>query len=177
MRQKKEKWLHIGYEVFSIHGESGLKIESISKKVGVSKSSFYHYFADRSIYIQELMDYHIEQSKIIAQKERESRNIEPDLINVLLTHKLDLLFNRQLRINKHIKIFEDTLNKTNVIVGNEFVTLWKKDLNLNLTNIQLYSLFELALENFFLNINPKNLNNNWMTEYFRNLKIIIQNII
>jgi hypothetical protein len=90
-------------------------------------------------------------------------------------HKIDLLFNRQLRFNQQNKLYKETLNKSNQIIGNGFVTIWMNDLKLNLNQRQLESLFELALENFFLQINAENLNYDWLSEYFQNLKKIARN--
>jgi hypothetical protein len=49
------------------------------------------------------------------------------------------------------------------------------DLNLTLSQKQLEGLFELALENFYLQITNQNLNYQWLSAYFNNLKIIVKN--
>ncbi|HPH20964.1 MAG TPA: TetR/AcrR family transcriptional regulator, partial [Haliscomenobacter sp.] len=110
-----------------------------------------------------------------ADKEKKAKNIDPELITILVEHKMDLLFNRQLRINQQHQHYKETLDKSNQIIGNEFVKLWAKDLNLNLSQGQLESLFELALENFYLQINAENLNPAWLSAYFNNLKRIARN--
>lgn len=173
----KEIWIKTGYEIFAIKGQVGLKIEPLAKKVGKSKSSFYHYFADIELFIETLLKHHIEQSYIIAKKEQNADNIDPELINVLVEHRTDLLFNRQLRINQNIKLFSDTVSLSNKIVGDAFVKVWVKDLSLQLTQKQIEAIFILALENFFLQINADNLNYKWLSEYFANLKIITMNFI
>lgn len=177
MANSKEIWVKTGYEIFALSGQSGLKIEQIARKVGISKSSFYHFFADIELFVEELLKYHIEKSHIIAQKEQNAKNINPDLIEIIVEHKIDVLFNRQLRINRENKIFIDVLTKSNEIVGNAFVMLWVRDLSLKLTQRQLESIFELALENFYLQINSENLNHQWLSNYFTNLKKIIENFV
>lgn len=173
----KEIWIKNGYEIFATVGHSGLKIEQLAKKVGTSKSSFYHYFGDLELFIDILLKHHIEQSKIIAQKEQASKNIDPELINVLVQHKTDLLFSRQLRINQNIKSFALTLEQSNKIVGDAFVNVWIEDLCLKLSKKQIEGIFTLALENFFLQINTETLNYNWLSNYFKNLKKIASNFI
>lgn len=167
----------VGYECFAYSGQSGLKIETIAKKVGKNKSSFYHYFADLELYVDELLQYHLRQSKIIAEKEQQARSINPELIDIIVEHKTDMLFNRQLRINRNRKNLLSTLEKSNEIVGNNFVLLWVRDLDLTLTQRQLESIFELALENFYLQINADNLNHQWLSNYFDNLKKIVKNFV
>jgi len=49
-------WLEAGYAAFSLHGPNGIKVESLAKEIGKSKSSFYHHFADREIFIEELLN-------------------------------------------------------------------------------------------------------------------------
>lgn len=175
MTENKDIWIKTGYEIFALAGENGLKIEVLAKKVGISKSSFYHHFADLEIFVEHLLKSHLIQSEAMADKEKNAKNIDPELINILVEHKLDLLFNRQLRINQQRQHYQETLDKSNQIMGNEFVKLWAKDLNLNLSQGQLESLFELALENFYLQINAENLNSTWLSAYFNNLKRIARN--
>lgn len=177
MTETKEHWIKIGYEIFAVSGEGGLKIEVLAKKIGISKSSFYHHFADLELFMEQLLSYHLTQSAIMAAKEKAANTIHPELICILVEHKTDLLFNRQLRFNQHNELYKNTLLKSNRIIGNEFVKLWAKDLNLTLSQKQLEGLFELALENFFLQINPQNLHFEWLKLYFENLKKIAGNFI
>lgn len=177
MTENKDTWIKTGYEIFALSGENGLKVEALAKQVGISKSSFYHHFADLEIFVEYLLKFHLQQSEVMAAKEKNAKNIDPELITILVEHKMDLLFNRQLRINQQQQHYKETLHKSNQIIGNEFVKLWAKDLNLNLSQGQLESLFELALENFYLQINAENLNPLWLSAYFSNLKRIARNFV
>ncbi|VFB03174.1 Bacterial regulatory proteins, tetR family [Chryseobacterium taihuense] len=161
--------------MLALQGENALKIEMLAKKIGISKSSFYHHFADMQLFVEALLNYHLEQSKVIAEKEKLAQTIQPELIEILVAHRIDLLFNRQLRFNQQKNEFRETLEKSNQIIGNEFVRIWATDLQLNLSVKQLESIFELALENFFLQINPENITFEWISNYFENLKRIAKN--
>jgi len=172
MTEKQEIWIIKGYETFALFGEKELKIEKLAKDVGISKSSFYHHFADLDIFIEELLKHHLKISAVIAEKEKLAKTINPELINILLEHKTDLLFNRQLRIYSNKPNYKDTLSKSNYIMGKDFIRLWLADTKLNIQQKQAEGLFELALENFFLQINSDNLNKSWLENYFENLKRI-----
>lgn len=172
MIANKEVWIDLGYGIFAREGYQALKIERLAKKMGISKSSFYHHFADREVFIQALLERHIHQSQDLAEKERQAGAIFPDLIDALLAHKTDLLFNRQLRIHRNRPDFASTLAKTNELVGDSFVLVWVRDLNLRLNQRQLDAIFQLALENFFLQINPQNLHRDWLTDYFIRLQAL-----
>lgn len=169
MTGREETWIIEGYETFAFTGENSLKIEQLAKEVGISKSSFYHHFADLSIFKEKLLLHHLNQSVIIAEKENKAEKINPDLINILVDHKTDLLFNRQLRINANNLKFRDVLIKSNKIIGTDFIKLWLSDTKMNLTPQQTEGLFELAMENFYLQINKDNINQEWLKLYFDNL--------
>jgi len=81
-----------------------------------------------------------------------------------------------LRINQNIPSFAETLSQSNKIVGNAFLKTWVKDLNLQLTPQQIEGVYSLALENFYLQINPDNLNHQLLSVYFANLKKVTRNI-
>lgn len=51
--------------------------------------------------------------------------------------------------------------------------LWVKELKLSMTQKQLAGIFELALDNFYLQITKDNLNVNWLSQYFEKIKQII----
>lgn len=174
MKEKEEIWILKGYETFALLGEKGLKVEQLSKDVGKSKSSFYHHFADLDIFIERLLQHHLNIAIVISEKEKLAKTINPELINILVEHKTDLLFNRQLRINSNNSNYKDTLTKSNYIIGKDFISLWLTDTKSGILQKQAEGLFELALENFFLLINSDNLNRVWLENYFENLKRIIR---
>lgn len=175
MKEKTEIWLVKGYETFAVLGERGLKVEQLAKEVGISKSSFYHHFADLDVFTEKLLLHHLDKSAIIAEKERKAKRIKPDLINILIEHKTDLLFNRQLRVNANKPNFKDVLVKSTKIIGNDFIKIWIADTKLNLTSQQAEGIFELAIENFFLQINQDTLNIEWLEQYFDHLNRISKN--
>jgi AcrR family transcriptional regulator len=175
MTDKTEIWIVKGYETFALLGEKGLIIEQLAKEVGKSKSSFYHHFADLDIFLEKILLHHLNKSSIIAEKERKAEKINPDLINILIEHKTDLLFNRQLRINSNKSNFKELLIKSSETIGNDFIKLWLTDTKLNLTPKQAEGIIELAMENFFLQINQDNINKEWLATYFDNLNRITRN--
>jgi AcrR family transcriptional regulator len=175
MTEKTEIWIIKGYETFASLGEKGLIIEQLAKEVGKSKSSFYHHFAELEVFKEKILIHHLKMSSVIAEKERKAEKINPDLINILIEHKTDLLFNRQLRINANKPNYNDILVKSNRIIGTDFIKLWLTDTKLNVTPKQAEGIFELAMENFFLQINQDNINKEWLATYFDNLNRITRN--
>lgn len=77
MTENKDIWIKTGYEIFALSGENGLKVEALAKKVGISKSSFYHHFADLEIFREYLLKFHLYQAQVMAEKEKNAKNIDP----------------------------------------------------------------------------------------------------
>lgn len=167
--EKKSLWILKGYELCSVNGFDGFRIEQLARIVGISKSSFYHYFADFDCFLEDLFEYHFEQCAVLADKEKNCQNLYPDLIDILLEHKNDLLFHRQLRINRKNSRIEKALEKSNRILGNYSIMLWARDINHNLSQNQLDGLFAIATDDFYMRINEKNLNREYLNTYFKSL--------
>lgn len=177
MLENKEFWIRCGYELAAQKGINELKVEILAKIVGISKSSFYHHFADMQIFVSELLQHHIAQAKIIAEKENNTKSIIPELRDILLEHKTDLLFHRQLRFFQDNVEFARVVRNVNEIVGTGFVLLWVRELRLELPKKSIEGIFELALDNFYLQITPENFNSKWLEDYFDNLERIISNFL
>ena len=164
------KWIKAGTKLFAEHGNNGLKVELIAREVGISKSSFYHYFADMEIFVDRMLDHHINQYKIIAEKESQCKRLDPEIFRILIEFKNDLLFNRQLRVNRNDSRFAICLEKVNSIVGPTFMQVWKSDLNLTLPSSLLEKLFPFVREAFYLRIDKDVLNEEWLPNYFSSVK-------
>jgi AcrR family transcriptional regulator len=177
MTDTKSRWITEGYKVFALNGAKELKIESLAKQIPISKSSFYHHFADLELFEQELLSHHLIQSITLAEKEKKAKNIQPELINILIEHKFDLLFNRQLRIHQQKENYKNIILKTTQIIGSEFIQIWQRELKIKLNQTQLESLYNLALENFYLKINENNINHQWLSDYFKNLNQVAKNFV
>lgn len=172
MREIEKSWIEIGYRFFAYNGPSGLKIERLAKEVGKNKSSFYHLFADMEVYTERLLTFHLHQAKIIAEKESNSEN-ESELIDIILEHKIDLLFNRQLRVHRENKEFENCFNKTNQISVPAILPIWKKTIGLPENTPLAKMVLTLSLENFYLQITDETLNEAWLATYFENIRQMV----
>lgn len=166
---KEELWIKEGYIVFSELGEKGLNIEKLAGIVGKSKSSFYHYFVDLNLFIDALLQHHLNKVGIIAEKEKNATCINPDLIDILIEHKIDLFFNRQLRINSDNLKYREIVSESNRIIGNHFVNLLQTEKHFTINESQAQAVYDLALNNFYLSINQSTFDAEWLSKYFDNL--------
>ncbi len=169
----KIPWIQAGYKIFAYEGPKGLKIESLSNEIGKNKSSFYHLFSNLEIFINILLQYHLEQAYILAEKESNCRNQE-ELIDILVDHKIDILFNRQLRIHREHDDFQRCFIKTNQITGQAILEVWSEILDLKNNSYLAELVFKLSLENFFLQITDETMNRDWLNNYFKELRTLIK---
>jgi AcrR family transcriptional regulator len=176
IKKEQQCWIETGYLLFALKGPDALKVEVLAKETGVSKSSFYYHFVDVDTFIDTLLVYHVQQVKLLSEAERACQNFNPAIFEVMVKHKVDLLFNRQLRVKRAEERYEKCLHTCTQVAGDSFFTLWSKDLNLPLDMQQLASIYYLALENFFLRITFENFTMEWLIEYFAELKNVLHEI-
>lgn len=172
MLQSSLVWLEKGYVKFGYEGPVGLKVERLSKDVGINKSSFYHHFAALDVFIEELLVYHLQRVKSMAEKELACKTLD-ELIAVMVDHKEDLLFNRQLRVHRENLDFEKCFEKTNETTAHSIMGVWAGFLGLEDDNYLAGMVLQLSMENFFLQITDETLNKAWLTNYFLELRRMV----
>lgn len=102
----RQLWLEKGYEHFALYGPENLSINKISKETGSPRACFYHYFGDIDVFIEELLNRHLQicqQFNIIGK--RTCKNYIPDLYILLEQYPIPLKFNKQLFINRSNPIY------------------------------------------------------------------------
>ena len=61
-KQSKKSWLDAALQALSSGGIDQVRVESLAKKLGVTKGSFYWHFKDREQFLDELLNFWAEQS-------------------------------------------------------------------------------------------------------------------
>lgn len=166
-------WILEAYSIFAHEGPSGLKVERLARLVKKSKSSFYHHFADMEVFIEFLLKYHEEQAIHIAQKEGACKNVIPELLEVILEFKEDLLFNRQLRIHRDVPAYKRCFEKASGDVGAAIVGIWATELGIPGNSGLAMMVLKLTMENFFLQITEETLTYPWLLDYVQDLKRMV----
>ncbi len=172
MKKIEQAWIETGYRCFACEGPSALRVERISREVGKNKSSFYHLFADMEVFIDRLLGHHLNQAKAMTRKEANAKH-EADLIKVLMAHKTDLLFNRQLRVYRENSNFEKCFVQTNQLSLPALLPVWKKVIGLSENTYLAQMVLQLSLENFYLQITDETLTEPWLREYFANIRQMV----
>jgi AcrR family transcriptional regulator len=173
MSSTQKPWIEKGYQTFALEGPQGLKVERLAKSIGKNKSSFYHHFADWEVFTNFLLEHHLQQAKVLAEKEHQATN-QTELVGILVEHKLDLLFNRQLRIHRENQVFETVFTEVNQISVPALMGIWTQVLSLENQPHLANLVFQLSIENFFLQITEETLNPTWLNNYIDQLKTMVQ---
>lgn len=172
MREIEKIWLETGYKCFAYEGPKGLKVERLSKEVGKNKSSFYHLFADLEVFTESLLEFHLRRAKNISAKESNTKT-EEELISIIIEHKIDLLFNRQLRIHRDNRAFKKCLSQINRFSIQGLLPVWKNIISLSGNSPLAKMVLHLSLENFYLQITYETLNRDWLKAYFADIRKMV----
>jgi AcrR family transcriptional regulator len=172
--ESRQPWILTGYILFAREGPKGLKVEVIARKVRKSKSSFYHHFADLEVFTGFLLAYHLERVRIIAEKEKLCTKVIPDLLNLLLEVKQDLLFNRQLRVHRNVAQFRQCFGKSGAHVSEAILGIWADMLGLSQNSTLAQQVLNLSIENFYLQLTEETLTYEWLVQYMNDLKKMVQ---
>lgn len=176
IQESKQAWVLAGYDMFSQAGPEGLKVEVLARRVGKSKSSFYHHFADLEVFTELLLAHHLNRVVVIVEQEKRCKSVVPELVHVLLEVKQDLLFNRQLRINRDMPGFRPCFEQTNRYAAEAVLDIWAEMLGLHDNSGLAQLVLGLTLENFYLQITEKTLTYEWLVGYLKELQTMVKKI-
>ena len=131
MNEKRNKWLEKSYAIVAENGMEYLTINSISREVGKSKSSFYHFFVDLEHFKKDLIDYHKQQVNLFSLELEKVENFNPNLIYVFLEHKVDIFFHKQLRIHRIEPMYKNCIEEVFESYENSLLEQWALHFELN----------------------------------------------
>jgi AcrR family transcriptional regulator len=173
----EQPWIDAGYEIFSQQGPDALKIEQIARKVGISKSSFYHHFADIDIFREKLLEFHLHRALLIAEKAKLCKAVEPDLLLMFIEMKQDLLFNRQLRIHRSNMAFQLSFERAHTVVQDEFIGIWAAMLDLKDQPRIAQNILNVATDLFYQRLTNDNLTYDWFVTFIEEIKVFLKDVI
>jgi AcrR family transcriptional regulator len=159
LKPSKERWLEEGYRQFAEIGPEHMSINRISKSVGSSRASFYHYFGDIEVFKNELLTMHLriandfDQSGIFRCKK-----LFPDVYDLLAESPVPLKFNIQLFRHRDNPSYNYLFIKTFQASANKFVLkLFAEYIGLKHTEKDLYTLWLTLGEAWYSRLDIKDL--------------------
>ena len=166
-------WIEAGYELFVNEGPKGLKVEVLARTVGVSKSSFYHHFADMEIFRDRLLQWHLFRADEISEQAALCVSMD-DFIAVLATAKQDLLFNKMMRTHAAFdSSYGDCFEKAHLKVISKIERVWADFLGIPHQPEKARSAFRILSDMFYHRVNKQNLSVDWMKPLLLELKTLL----
>jgi AcrR family transcriptional regulator len=170
-------WIEAGYRIFSLEGPAFLKVEQLAREVGISKSSFYHHFADVDIFREKLMEFHLQSAYGMAIKAKLCKNLVPDILTLLADHRMDLFFNRQLRIHRNNLSFQLCFQRAHSIVQNEYLHLWAEMLKLQDQPHIAKNILDVVTDLFYQRLEIDTFNYDWIVLFLADIQIFMKEVI
>ncbi len=172
----EQPWIEEGYKLFSKEGPSGLKIDKLARQVGISRSSFYHHFADLDVFQEKLLVYHAGSAIQAAEKVGNCKVMEPDFLLLIIEEKDYILFNRQLRINREIPTYKEGFESAIGIVSQQIWGIWIEMAGMKHKPDVAKSVFKMTVDIFFHRITVDNFTYEWLKDFLNEIREFIKEI-
>jgi len=171
-----QTWIDIGYESFAQSGPEGIKVEVMSRKSGVSKSSFYHYFGDHEIFMETLLDEHFYAGERFAAEARQCRTFVPGFVDLVMKYKPVIQFQRHLRVNRENLDFQFAYQRVGDMVKNEILGVWSEFIRVAPDMDMANSLYIIVSDLFFERVREGTFNLEWIDGLIREMKNIVEGL-
>lgn len=170
-------WIETGYELFALHGPEALKVEQIARQVGISKSSFYHHFADMPVFIERLLEHHAFRAEMMEKKAKHLENFSPGYLHLLVEHRSDVLFQKQLRIHRENIRFQYCYQRAHDLVVGAVMGLWAEEIGIPGQLTTARSLLTVIADVFYQRLTKDNLNYEWLVEMLQETGLLVAHVV
>lgn len=173
----KQEWLELGYKQFAEVGPDQMSIKRLSKDLGASRASFYNYFGDLDLFIDELLTMHW---KIAVNFSKEGKatcsQLFPDLYDALAKYPIPLQFNIQLFRHRHVPAYNFLFIKTYEDSARAFlIKLFAREFNLSRPESEVFNLWLTVGEAWYSRLNSADLSSSTLQMHAREiLNAVIQ---
>ena len=171
--KKYLQWIEEGYSLASNNGIKSLNIELTARRLNKNKSSFYHYFGDIEVFLEELLKLHINKVEQLAKLAKNCKSVNPELLNLFIEYKDDLFFHKQLRINRDEPEFKRCFEEAFKKVDNAIIDQWSDFLGLQDQPLFAQAFLYLIADNFLLQITPQTFNYEWLNKYLKGISTLL----
>lgn len=164
-------WLDLGYELFSEEGHEGLQVERLARILGKNKSGFYHFFGDKEMFLQKLMELHLEKEEQLIAAFQKVKEFDVFFIVFVVENKQTVLFQTQLVKNREKKLFQDTFSKVNQSIELAVRPFWTSYLGVSEQIAEKY--WGLIRDTFYARVTSKTFNQDWLSNFIVEAKTIL----
>lgn len=153
-----QRWINVGYDLFAREGPDGIQVERLARILGLNKSGFYHYFRNRGIYFDHLIQHHRERMALMVRDIERIHSFAPEYLQVMINHQVPVMVTRQLVRHRHIGIFEKALGHVNEIVDRATMPAWSRYVDMSDVPELALRYFQLIRDVFYARITFDNFN-------------------
>lgn len=170
-------WIEEGYTLFAKEGPAGIQVERLARILQLNKSGFYHYFGDLEGFYEELLNLH--RKKVVAYIKgiRAIGTIDPEYLELLVRHKIPVLFHMQLiRITGNSafqKLVEEVRNEEDLVLGG----LWADFLGFHDDPALGMRHFDIVEGMFYTRVKFETFNYPFLSSLVTEAKVLMQQII
>jgi AcrR family transcriptional regulator len=170
-------WTEAGYNQFAAEGLEGIRVERLANITSLNKSGYYHYFGDRTSYLEALMQKHLNHAIDLAQDLRQIQQFDPEFMKVLIKYTTPVLVHNQLVRNRHDMLLVQTYDQVNNIVD-PIVTILFADF-IGFKNHLEFALkyYSQVRDMFYSQITAARMNYPFLREFMFNAKEVIQHAV
>jgi len=158
-------WIEAGYVIFGERGPDGIRVEQLAREVGISKSSFYHHFADVPSFIDRLLQYHLERGVELASRAGACTSFDPEFLHLLVEARADLIFNRQLRNHRENLSFQLCYQHASGLVESAVQGVWAEALGIPGQPELARNIFTVVTDLFYQRFNKDQLTYEWFVAF------------
>ncbi|GAB3223416.1 helix-turn-helix transcriptional regulator [Algoriphagus aestuariicola] len=165
-------WLNLGYQLFSEEGHEGLQVERLARILGKNKSGFYHFFGDKDVFLERLMQMHVSNEERLFPELTKLQEIDGRFIELILANKETILFQTQLVKNRDVRLFQDTFVKVNKMVEQAIGQAWVRFLGVSEAVALKY--WRLIRDTFYARVTRESFHQEWVVDFVKEAKLILR---
>lgn len=167
-------WIKTGYALFAAEGLEGVRIERIAKELKLNKSGFYHYFGDRESFLEELAKHHIDLAHQLAGAFQNIKQIDPDLINLMVATREPILAHMQMMRNNHHPVLNACYLQANDMTIAELLPRFAEYIGITQDLEFAGKYLEYVRDMVHVRLTPENLNETFLRNLFSEIKLLMQ---
>jgi len=171
----KQNWLETGYRHFAELGPDQLSINRLSKELGASRASFYNYFGDLNVFIDELLTMHWGIAVNFSNEGRFScTQLFPDLYQILAKYPIPLQFSIQLFKHRNIPAYNFIFIKSYEHSAKAFLLrLFTEEYDLRKPKSELLKLWITVGEAWYSRLNPEDLTSETLQNHAKEILDVV----
>lgn len=170
-------WVKAGYEVYGREGIEGVRVERLARSLSLNKSGFYHYFGSMRMFIETLLQYHVEAAKGLIDEIRRCDKLDPDVLHLMVRNRYFFLVEAQLLLKPKPQAYVYGLHDAGGIINKEWLPLWTKAAQLPDDPSVALSYLNLILHFFYAGIGNENFTYEFLQSRIRETGDLVKSVL